>query len=49
MKVDELKLTQIELFQFFHFMCAAANESELFSIVHLAHIECFLYHSNFLF
>ena len=29
-KVNELKLSQIELFSFFHFMCAAANASELF-------------------
>ena len=29
-KVNELKLTQIELFLFFHFMCVAANASELF-------------------
>ena len=29
-KVNELKLSQVELFSFFHFMCAAANASELF-------------------
>ena len=50
------KITQLEkmrfivvtvgLFQFFHFMCVAANASELFCMVHLANIERFLYHSN---
>ena len=40
-KVDELKLTQVELFKFFHFMCVAANESELFCVAHLANIERF--------
>ena len=45
-KVNELKLTQVELFSFFHSMCAAANASESFSIPHLANDECFLYHSN---
>ena len=29
-KVNKLKLTQVELFYFFHFICAAANASELF-------------------
>ena len=29
-KVNELKLTQVELLQFFHFMCVTANEFELF-------------------
>ena len=27
-KANELKLTQIKLFNFFHFMCVAANGSE---------------------
>ena len=40
-KVNELKLTQVELFSFFHFMCAAANASELFCMAHLANIEPF--------
>ena len=30
--VNVLKLTQFELFLLFHFMCAAANASELFCI-----------------
>ena len=29
-KVNELKLTQVEIFSFFHFKCAAANVAELF-------------------
>ena len=41
MKVSELILTQVELFSFFHFMCAAANASELFSTAHLANSERF--------
>ena len=31
---------------FFHFMCVAADASELFRMAHLANIECFLFHSN---
>ena len=46
MKVNELKLTYVELFPFFHFMCVAANASELFCLSHIANIEFFLYHSN---
>ena len=38
---NELKLTQVELFQFFRFMCVAANASELFCMAHLANIEYF--------
>ena len=45
-KMNELKLTQAELFLFFPFMCAAANASELFCMIHLANNELFLYHSN---
>ena len=45
-KVNELKLTQIELFSFFHFMCAAANASELFCVSHVANNERSLYHYN---
>ena len=41
-RVNELKLTQVELFLFFHFMCAAVNASELFCIAHLANTERFL-------
>ena len=48
-KVNELKLSQIEIFLFFHFMCVAANASELFCMAHLANIERFLLHSNFSF
>ena len=36
-----LKLTQVELFSFFHFKCVAVNASKLFCMVHLAKIECF--------
>ena len=45
-KVNELKLIEVELFQFFHFMCVAADASELFCVTHLASNEHFLYHSN---
>ena len=45
-EMNELKITQFELFPLFHFMCAATNASELFCMVYLAHIERFLYHSN---
>ena len=34
-KVNELKLTQVELFYLFHFMCAAANASELVAMIFL--------------
>ena len=46
MKVNELKLTQVELLSFFHFKCVAANASVLFCMAHLANNERFLYHSN---
>ena len=39
--VNESKLTQGELFYFFHFMCNATNASELFCMVHSANIELF--------
>ena len=45
-KVNELKLTQVELFSFFHFMCADANASEFFCMAHLEKNERFSYHSN---
>ena len=48
-KVNELKLIQVELFHFFHFMCVAANASELFCMAYLAYTERFLYHSVFSF
>ena len=42
-KVNDLKLTQVELFSFFHFMCVAANASELFYMARLENIERFFY------
>ena len=45
-KVNELKLIQVELFSFFHFMCVVANAYELVCMTHLANIDRFLYHSN---
>ena len=45
-KMNELKLTQVELFYFFHFRCVVDNASELFCMAYLADIERFLYHSN---
>ena len=48
-KVNELKLTQAELFSFFHFMRVAANASELFCMAYSANIKRVLYHSNLLF
>ena len=45
-KVNELKLFEVELFLFFHFMCVAAKGSELFCMAYLVNIECFLCHSN---
>ena len=44
--VNELKLTEVELLQFFHFMYIAINASELFCVTHLANIKRFLYHSK---
>ena len=44
MKVSEIKITQVEFFSFFHFVCVAANASELIFMDHLANIESFLYH-----
>ena len=46
-KVNELKLTQVEVFSFFlNFMCAAAYASELFCMAHLENNGRFLYHSK---
>ena len=46
-KVNEVKLTKVEFFSFFHFMYVAANASELLCMAHLANGErIFLYHSN---
>ena len=44
--MNEFKITQVELFQFSHFMCVVTNSSELFRMDKLANIESFLYHSN---
>ena len=44
-KANELNLSEVELFSFFHFMCAAPNASELFCMAHLANNKRFLYHS----
>ena len=38
-KMNELKLSHVELFSFFHFMCVATNASELLCMAHLANIE----------
>ena len=49
-KVNELKLTQIELFSsLFHFKFLVNDAYELFSMAHLANNKHFLYHSNFSF
>ena len=40
-KVNELKLTQVELFSFFHLKCAAANVPEMFCLAYLANNELF--------
>ena len=48
-KVNELKLIQIELFSFFLLMCAASNKSQLFCLPYLVNIKRFLYYSNLLF
>ena len=42
-KENELKLAQVELFSFFHFMYAAANVSKLCCMAHLANFEPFFY------
>ena len=41
-KVNELKLTEVEFFYFFHFMCIVANAAELFYMAHLAKNELLL-------
>ena len=45
-KVNDLKITEVELFKFFHLMRVAANASKLFCLAHLANNVRFLYHSN---
>ena len=45
MRVNELKLTQVELFKKFYFMCVAASASELFRMAHIANNKRFLHHS----
>ena len=42
-KVNELKLTQGESFSYVHFMCVAANASELFCIAHLTNNEPYFF------
>ena len=44
--MNALKVTQIELLYFFHFMCIASKAPKLFCMAHLANIKRFLYHSN---
>ena len=44
--VYELKLTQIELFNFFHFIGVATNAFDLFYVAYLANIKRFLCLSN---
>ena len=45
-KVDELKLIQVEFFSFFHFSGIAANGIDLFYMVCLENIERCLGHCN---
>ena len=40
-KMNELKLTKVDFFPFFHFKCVAANVSELFCVTYLANNEPF--------
>ena len=49
MKVNVVKLFEVELFYFSHFMCVAAAASELFSVDYLANNGRFLYHFILLF
>ena len=44
--LNELKLTQIAIFLFFHIMLVFSNASELFCMAHLANIKSFLYNCN---
>ena len=44
-KENELKLTQVELFLFFHFKYVGANVYDSFRLAYLAIDEHFLYHS----
>ena len=44
--MNELKLNEVELLWFFHFMCVADNASKLFGMAHLKNIEQFLFHPN---
>ena len=41
-----VKINSIWVILIFHFMCVAANASELFCMAYLANIERFLYHSS---
>ena len=44
--MNELNLSEVELFEFFSFMCVAANASKMIYMAYFANIERFLYHSN---
>ena len=44
-QIEWVKFTEVELLSFFHFLCVAANASELFCMVHLVNINI-LHHSN---
>ena len=44
-KVNELSLTQVELFLFLRYKFAEANASELFCIAHLANDEHFYFYT----
>ena len=47
-KVNDLKLTHVEFFQFFTFI-VVANVSEFFGMAHVANIEQILCHFDLLF
>ena len=40
-KMNMLKLIQVELFQFFNFMCVAVNAPKLFCMAHLVNNDTF--------
>ena len=45
-KVNQLNLTHVELFSFFHFRCVDADATKLFCMTYLPNIKRFLCHSN---
>ena len=49
MKANQLKLIQVELLQFFPFMCVAVNAFELFLMNHLVNIKRFLYQISYIY